>query len=104
MPIFTFRGENLDKVKEYHNKIGELALLVNAKVENFVFMFEPINLITNERDFNVLYVTVEWLGRPLKQEVVANHLQEFFGKHYSRIYLKFTEINNFMYLNGSLIG
>ncbi|AKX33683.1 hypothetical protein SLITO_v1c00150 [Spiroplasma litorale] len=104
MPVFTFKGDNLDKVKEYHKKIGELALLVNAKVENFVFIYEHINLITNDNNINVLYVSVEWLGRPLKQEVVASHLQEFFEKFYKKIYLKFTEINNFMYLNGKLIG
>ncbi|ASP27790.1 hypothetical protein SCORR_v1c00150 [Spiroplasma corruscae] len=104
MPVFTFKGENLKTVQEYHKKIGELALLVNAKVENFVFLYEEISLITNDNDINVLYVSVEWLGRPLKQEIVANHLQDFFGKYYKKIYLKFTEINNFMYLNGKLIG
>ncbi|QGS51383.1 DUF1904 family protein [Spiroplasma tabanidicola] len=103
MPLFTFRGVPEEKVQEYFKKVGEIAQLVNADVKQFVFWCEDTKLIGNGYDKDAIYVSIEWKGRPLKQEVVTMHIQEFFGSLSKHIYVKFTEINSFLYINGDVI-
>ncbi|QBQ07217.1 hypothetical protein SGLAD_v1c00160 [Spiroplasma gladiatoris] len=104
MPVFTFRGISENKVQEYFKKIGELAQLINADIEQFVFWNEEAKLIGNGYEKDAIYISIEWKGRPLKQEAVTMHIQEFFGSISKHIYVKFTEINSFLYINGEVIS
>ncbi|AHI52358.1 DUF1904 family protein [Spiroplasma culicicola] len=104
MPVFSFRGVSEKRIQEYFKKIGELAQLINAEVEQFVFWNEPVTLIGNGYEKDAILITIDWLGRPLKQDAVTKHIQEFFGSDSKNIYVKFTEVNSFLYLNGEVIG
>ncbi|QEH61216.1 hypothetical protein SCHIN_v1c00180 [Spiroplasma chinense] len=104
MPIFSFRGVSDARIQEYFKKTGELAQLINAEVEQFVFWSEPVTLIGNGYEKDAIFISIDWMGRPLKQDAVAKHIQEFFGADSKNIYIKFTEVNSFLYLNGEVVG
>jgi hypothetical protein len=84
MPIFTFNGADEAMVREYFKRVGELAQISNIDVEQFVF--------------------INGNSRPLKQDPVANHILEFFSAQSKNVYVKFTEINTFLYHNGEQIN
>ncbi|ARU90903.1 hypothetical protein SCLARK_0099 [Spiroplasma clarkii] len=104
MPILSFRGVPEDRVQEYFKKAGELAQMINSDVKNVVFWHEPSKLIGNGYDKDAILVTIDWIGRPLKQEAVAKHICDFFANDSKHIYIKFTEINHLLYLNTELVG
>ncbi|AHB35864.1 DUF1904 family protein [Spiroplasma apis] len=104
MPIFSFRGVPEEKVREYYNKVDEIGKLINANVKKIVFWFEPYKLIGDSRQENAILVKVDWIGRPLKQELLAKHIQENFSNYSDNIYVQFNEVNNFLYLNGVCVG
>jgi hypothetical protein len=103
MAIFRFHGVDDDTVKDYYKHVGELAQIANIDVENFVFFNEHSVIIGNGYDADAIYVTVDWIGRPLKQEPITNHIQEYFSAKSKNIYVKFSEINSFLYLNGEMV-
>ncbi|AOG59971.1 hypothetical protein SHELI_v1c00160 [Spiroplasma helicoides] len=104
MPIFSFKGVSIDEVKEYSKKVGELSQIINVDVKEFVFWWEETEAVWNGHDKHVVMVSIDWVGRPVKQEPVTKHLMDFFAKNGTNVYVKFTEINNFMYLNGKVKG
>lgn len=104
MPIFSFKGVSEERVQEYFKKAGEIAQIINSEVENIVFWHEPSKLIGNGYEKDAIQISVDWIGRPLKQEAVTKHIQNFFATDSKNIYVKFTEINNLLYLNETLIG
>ncbi|AGR41720.1 DUF1904 family protein [Spiroplasma diminutum] len=104
MPIFSFKGVDENQVKEYFKQVGELALMINADVKKFVFWHDPSVLVGNGYEKDAIQVNIEWVGRPLKQADVAKHIQKFFGNISKNVYVKFEEINSFLYLNGESNG
>lgn len=104
MPIFTFKGVKPERVKEYFKTVGEVAQLVNVDVEQFVFWHQEATIIGNGYEVDAIHINVDWVGRPLKQETVAKHIVDFFNKDSKNVYVKFNEINSFLYLNGENIA
>jgi hypothetical protein len=104
MPIFTFNGADEAMVREYFKRVGELAQISNIDVEQFVFINGNSTIIGNGYESDAIYVTIDWIGRPLKQDPVANHILEFFSAQSKNVYVKFTEINTFLYHNGEQIN
>lgn len=104
MPIFNFYGATEKRVHDYFKNIGEIAQLVNVDVEHFVFWKNEAKLIGNGYEKDSIYVVIDWIGRPLKQEAVSQHIVNFFKNDSKHIYVKFNEINSFLYLNGESIS
>lgn len=104
MPVFAFKGVAPEKIKEYSKKVGELAQIINCEVEKITFWSESAVSIDTGYVNNAIFVTIDWVGRPLKQEPVTKHILSFFEKESKHIYVKFNEINSFLYLNGECVG
>ncbi|ALD65926.1 hypothetical protein SCANT_v1c00160 [Spiroplasma cantharicola] len=104
MPIFSFKGVEENHLKEYFKQIEELALIMNTDVKKIVFWNDSSILIGNGYEKDAIQVKIEWLARPLKQEEVVKHIQNFFTKISKNIYVIFEEINNFLYINGENKG
>lgn len=103
MPILKFHGTTDQQVNDYFNHVGELAQILNIDVEHFAFYNVHSTIIGNGYDKDAIFVSVDWIGRPLKQGQIANHIQDFFKSFSKNIYVRFSEVNNFLYLNGEQV-
>jgi lysyl-tRNA synthetase class 2 len=98
MPIFTFNGADEAMVREYFKRVGELAQISNIDVEQFVFINGNSTIIGNGYESDAIYVTIDWIGRPLKQDPVANHILEFFSAQSKPFVTHYNALDNDFYL------
>ncbi|AVN63399.1 hypothetical protein CG006_00115 [Mesoplasma florum] len=105
MPILKFNGTTEEKVKEYSKKINEIAELIVSKPEAILMMVNNSNIFVAENTNKRIYVEVDWLKRSEESRVLlVEHLTNFFGNEGFNVSVKFTEINNDLYVNNEKRG
>ncbi|AVN64776.1 hypothetical protein CG002_00110 [Mesoplasma florum] len=105
MPILKFNGTTEEKVKEYSKKINEIAELIVSKPEAILMMVNNNNIFVAENTNKRIYVEVDWLKRSEESRVLlVEHLTNFFGNEGVNVSVKFTEINNDLYVNNEKRG
>ncbi|AVN64082.1 MULTISPECIES: DUF1904 family protein [Mesoplasma] len=105
MPILKFNGTTEEKVKEYSKKINEIADLIVSKPEAILMMVNNNNIFVAENTNKRIYVEVDWLKRSEESRVLlVEHLTNFFGNEGVNVSVKFTEINNDLYVNNEKRG
>ncbi|AVN58642.1 DUF1904 family protein [Mesoplasma florum] len=105
MPILKFNGTTEEKVKEYSKKINEIAELIVSKPEAILMMVNNNNIFVAEKTNKRIYVEVDWLKRSEESRVLlVEHLTNFFGNEGVNVSVKFTEINNDLYVNNEKRG
>lgn len=103
MPIIKFSGTTQKQVEEYTKKIDEICELIVAKKENIFFINQDVDALRGNGEYAII-INVEWMSRPDKQQVLADHLKAFFGKDGVTVGVIFYELNGMFYLNGNKIG
>ncbi|AAT75384.1 unknown protein [Mesoplasma florum L1] len=105
MPILKFNGTTEEKVKEYSKKINEIADLIVSKPEAILMMVNNNNIFVAKNTNKRIYVEVDWLKRSEESRVLlVQHLTNFFGNQGVNVSVKFTEINNDLYVNNEKRG
>ncbi|WP_026389422.1 DUF1904 family protein [[Acholeplasma] multilocale] len=104
MPILKFSGISEKRVEEYSKKINEIAQLVVADPANIMFIAEGSKIFPEQGKQTPIYVTVEWMARPDKEQLLTNHLVEFFKEDSEKVSVFFTEINGKFYVKGNKVG
>ncbi|EOA07278.1 DUF1904 family protein [Mycoplasma yeatsii] len=104
MPIIKFSGVSEERVKEFSNKVNEIAELVTANPENIMFICEDSKVFQLKQEQKPIYVTVEWLSRPDKEQIFANYIVDFFKEDSSKVWIFFTDVNGKLYAHTKKVG
>ncbi|ATZ19095.1 hypothetical protein ESOMN_v1c07130 [Williamsoniiplasma somnilux] len=104
MPIIKFSGVTQQRVEEYAKKIDEIAELIVAKSENIMFIYEGSKIYPIKDGQSSIYISVEWMSRVDKEQLLTNHLVNFFKNDSDKVGVFFTDMNNKWYMNGNKIG
>ncbi|WP_027063517.1 DUF1904 family protein [Mesoplasma seiffertii] len=104
MPILKFSGVSTELVEKYSQLIDEIGELVNAAPENIMFISEQSEIFPKTGNQAPIFVTVEWMARLDKQELLAKHLTNFFKDYGTKVGVFFTDINSKWYMNGNKVG
>lgn len=102
MPILKFNGTTEEQVKQYAEKIEDIANLIVAKPESILMMSNNNNIYVSPNTNKRIYVEVDWLARPETTRItLVKHLTDFFGGEKITISVKFTEVNDHLYLDNN---
>ncbi|ATZ16713.1 uncharacterized protein DUF1904 [Entomoplasma freundtii] len=101
MPIITFHGIPTQAVEKYYSQVDELATLIGANVANIFFVIDEKKVLNTETS---AFITVEWMKRETKEQILVDDLGTFFQPYVSKTAIFFTDINGKFYLNGQKIG
>ena len=104
MPIIKISGANEALVNEFANKVEEISDLIVAKPENIMFICENSSVFPKQGKHAPIYVTVEWVARPDKEQKFAEYITNFFTSNATKVWVFFTEVNGKMYANGTKLG
>ncbi|WP_339023034.1 DUF1904 family protein [Spiroplasma endosymbiont of Crioceris asparagi] len=99
MPIIKFSGIDKKEILEYSKKVNELSKLVNADPENILFINDNSEISKSPKGVELLYITIEWMARPDKQQLVVNNLMEHFKKENRNIFIFITNVDGMLYVN-----
>ncbi|WP_338983547.1 DUF1904 family protein [Spiroplasma endosymbiont of Othius punctulatus] len=103
MPVIKFSGTTQKQINEYMSKVDEICELIVAKKENIFFINQDVDVTQGNGDYAVI-INVEWMSRPDKEEIFANHLKSFFGVEGKTVGVVFYELNSKFYIDGKRIG
>lgn len=101
MPNIRIKGASKEMIAEYATKINEVASLVDCAPEK-VFIIddgqETIYAIAQVQ--NPVYITIEWKQRLLKEQVIVDHLVNFFKTYSTNVRIAFRDFDDKWYVNG----
>ncbi|AGJ91093.1 DUF1904 family protein [Mycoplasma putrefaciens] len=104
MPIIRFSGVSEQKVLDFSKKVNEIAELVVADPEKIMFIYDNSKVFQLKQDQNPIYVTVEWIARPDKEQIFAEYIVDFFKDQSSKVWVFFTDINAKLYAHTKKVG
>ncbi|AUF83897.1 DUF1904 domain-containing protein [Mesoplasma syrphidae] len=104
MPILKFSGVSREAVEKYSQLIDEIGKLVNAAPENIMFISEESDILPKVENKGPIFVSVEWMARLDKEELLAKHLTDFFKNYGTKVGVFFTDVNSKWYMNGNKVG
>ncbi|KNG79041.1 DUF1904 family protein [Mycoplasma sp. HU2014] len=104
MPIIKFSGVSEQQVIDFSNKVDEIAQLIVADPTKIMFICENSKIFQKNKQQNPIYVTVEWMSRPDKEELFANYITDFFNEFSDKVWVFFTEVNNKLFAHKKRVG
>ncbi|WP_031542426.1 DUF1904 family protein [Mesoplasma photuris] len=104
MPIFKFNGVNQERINLYAEKINEISKLIVADPKNIMFICENTIVLPNNGKDTPIFITIEWMARPDKEQLIVDHLKDFFKDDSNAVGVFITEMNGKWYMKGNKIG
>ncbi|MDP4040841.1 DUF1904 family protein [Mycoplasma mycoides] len=104
MPIIKFSGLDKEQVNQFSKNIQTIAELVKADPKNIFVICENSEIFVTEPDAKPIYVTVEWMSRPDKEQLLADFIVDYFKDYSQKVWVFFTDVNSKLYAHRKKLG
>ncbi|WP_434342586.1 DUF1904 family protein [Mycoplasma capricolum] len=104
MPIIKFSGLEKDQVNQFSKNIEKIADLVKADPKNIFVVWENSEIFISESNTNPIYVTVQWMSRPDKEQLLVDFIIDYFKNYSQKVWVFFTDVNSKLYAHGKKLG
>ncbi|WBX36518.1 DUF1904 family protein [Mycoplasma capricolum] len=104
MPIIKFSGLEKDQVNQFSKNIEKIADLVKADPKNIFVVWENSEIFISESNVNPIYVTVQWMSRPDKEQLLADFIIDYFKNYSQKVWVFFIDVNSKLYAHGKKLG